>query len=105
MTTPIPDWAKMAHSLDVEDLSVDHSYHRPLPKAFLKEVSTNFDSNAVGYLTVSKRNDGSTVVVDGQTRLEAAKAVGLKRVPCIVFRGLSSSEEAKLFIALNTRAK
>lgn len=62
-----------------------------------------FDWNFLGTVSVSEREDGSRIAVDGQHRLALVDAIGEPGVDmkCEVFIGLTLAQEAALFIGLN----
>lgn len=85
--------------LTAGDIKVDTRYQRGLNLAQVERIASQFDPGAFGTITVSRRNDGSLWVLDGQHRLAALQHMnwGDQRVPCIVYDGLSLDDEAKLF--------
>jgi hypothetical protein len=83
--------------LDV--LEIDDRYQRPLNKGRVAKMVKEFDERRFGVLEVSQRN-GHASVFDGQHRLEVARALGMKDVPCLVHGNLTPEEEAELFVAL-----
>lgn len=85
--------------LSLSRLIVDDAYQRPLT-SFVDKIINKFDPALVGCLVVSGRQHGKYAVVDGQTRMEAMKELGMTECPCIVYTGLSQGEEASLFARL-----
>lgn len=94
--------------LDVDRLFVDPAYQRPLT-TFSQKIEKNFDPALVGTLVVSERTEGDLAgyyaIVDGQTRAAAIASLAARdearlAVPCLVYRGMSQAEEAKLFARL-----
>jgi hypothetical protein len=76
------------------------SYQRPEPDDRVARLTENWEMIRCGSLIVSKR--GSTLfLVDGQTRVSAARRRGLDRLPSIVLFGLTEKEEAGVFLSLN----
>ncbi|MFJ1954506.1 hypothetical protein ACIOGT_25130 [Streptomyces microflavus] len=67
------------------------------------KMKVGFDPEKLGVLTVSLRDDGSLVWLDGQRRGALAEAAGKAQlaVPMQVFRELSLAEEADIFLGLN----
>lgn len=51
---------------------------------------------------VSKRKDGSLWVLGGNMKTRAAKALGMDKIPCFIFEGLSSKEEKDIVIKDNS---
>jgi hypothetical protein len=66
----------------------------------------DFDEWAIGVLLLSRRPDGTLVILDGQHRAAALRQVGVpgnaKVVPAFVYEGLSQTQEAHLFVGHNT---
>lgn len=94
--------------LKIGELSVDPRVQRQLDPARVRKLADDWDSRMIGVLTVSRRSDGSTVVLDGQTRLRALEAVVAEAeaealVTCEVFEGLTFAEEAAMFLKHNDR--
>lgn len=90
--------------IPVGKLNIDHMYQRNLVMPWAKWIADHFQKDLVETLQVSFR-DGRYWVFDGQHTLTALK---LKfnddnyPVMCKVYRGLSRTEEAKLFYEFNT---
>lgn len=83
-------------------LTVDPAVQRSLVGNWSRKLTGNFNPNSLGTLTVSARDDGTIVILDGQHRHAAALAAGHKEpMPCIVHSGLSRDQEAAMFIQLN----
>ena len=74
------------------------SYQRPLEK-FVEQIVKRFNPALLGVLTVSERprRGKKYAVIDGQTRREAMKRLGLEKAPCLVFYNLGEEQEAVLF--------
>lgn len=87
-----------------DEIIVDERYQRPVEEFRVKKIAEGFDETLFGVLEVSRRN-GKCAVFDGQHRLEAAKALGMKDVPCLIHEGLSAEAEAKLFVRLQRERK
>lgn len=90
--------------LKVEQLCVDSSYQRSTEtkrgQALIKRVAEKFRWSLCGVVLVSRR-DGKLWVVDGQHRVEAARARGIREMLCLVFTVASKAEEAAVFVAAN----
>jgi hypothetical protein len=86
--------------LPIEKLFIDERYQRNLNIKMVKRITDNFDSKAIGVLTVSKRDFGYAII-DGQHRYYAAKKIGIRALECEVFESLSLSNESKLFSTIN----
>lgn len=92
---------QVAH-LRLADLSLDSNYQRPVDPNRVARMAAKFNPDALGTLTVSRRSDGTLVIIDGQHRGSAGTAVGYgEKVPCLVYVGLSLADEAVLYLALN----
>jgi hypothetical protein len=91
--------------LPLGKLGIDRRVQRTsINKAHVKEIASDFDPGAFRFLTVSRRPDGSFVVLDGQHRMLALRSLGHEDgtlVPCDVRSGLSLQQEAALFRLLN----
>lgn len=96
--------------LPVSELQFDEEINRPVNKARVDSIAASFNPEWVGVLTVSERTNGRGVgyfIIDGQHRARALMKMGWadQRVPCHVRRDLTQSDEAGLFVGLNTTAK
>jgi hypothetical protein len=90
--------------LPISVLNGDSDYQRPLNDRRVQTIMDNFDADAFGILTVSRRVDGSYWLIDGNHRKEALLRMGWKgnqQVECKVFRGLSPEQEAELFCKID----
>jgi len=89
--------------LRADRLAVDHRFERPLNVRKVRQIANSFDPDAIGVLYVSKREDGSVVILDGQHRWRAILEMGWgdQRVPCHQYEGLSLQDEARLFRLYN----
>lgn len=86
-------------SLPVKDL-LKADYNRPINPQRVKKIVNEYDEAQIGALRVNKRN-GKFYVVDGQHRLEALKALGIRDVMCEISFGLTYQEEAYLYVKLD----
>ena len=99
----------------VDDLSVDPRVQRQLDVRRVRKLANDWDPKMVGVLTVSHRLPGSTegtdgtvaleefIVLDGQTRWTAAQEAGVTQMTAEVFDGLTTAEEASIFLKHNDR--
>lgn len=89
--------------LSVKEISIDPSYQRSLDGSRVDSMAKNFDESRIGVPVLSLRKDGTSVVLDGQHRVEAMRRSGMTdlKILCEVHNGLSLSEEAALFLRLN----
>lgn len=89
--------------LPLKQLIVD-TYQRPLT-SFVQRIVKAFDPALIGTIIVSKRSAKSYAIIDGQTRVEGMKEVGLKDAPCLVYVGLTPAQEADLFAKFQTERR
>lgn len=89
--------------IEVENLSTDSSFNRPLNMARVQKIADEFDPDAFGALIISSRNDGRKVILDGQHRAAAVLYMQWKgqKLPCYVYYGLTIEREAELFAVMN----
>lgn len=92
-TTSRKEW------VNVENIATDPKYQRVLDMRRAQKIADNLDPDGLGMLTLSRRKDGSLVVVDGQHRVEALRLAGYgdASIQCEVFDELSVKEEASIF--------
>jgi hypothetical protein len=88
-------WGKRIADIPVDLLDLDHSYQR-VETGNAKKIADNWDKDACEFLLVSYRN-GKFYIIDGQHRFIAAKIKGIASLPCVIFSGLTRSEEARRF--------
>lgn len=90
--------------IPVSALSIDRRVQREEfnPKK-VENIVANFNPAALGIISVSERDDGSLVIVDGWHRWEAYRRISdnAGQLRCDVYSGLTLSEEAELFLLLN----
>jgi hypothetical protein len=89
--------------LPADKITIDRDYQRDLRGSWVRRLASDFDPDKFGALEVSRRIDGTLVVLNGQHRLAAVEALGWteQTVPCLVYENLSPSEEASVFVGLN----
>ena len=87
--------------IDVNLIKIDIAVQREMQETHVSKILKKFDPQAFGRLTVSQREDGYYYCSNGQHRLECAKRLGLKEVPCIVIKNNSIKEEGESFIKVN----
>ena len=96
-------------SLSVVDLEIDPSVQRPQNRGKIEKIFKHFTPAALGVLSVSRRNTGRLILLDGQSRYEALVRKlpegGPEKVECKVFDGLTRKQEAILFDTLNDSTK
>ena len=93
-----------------EELRLDDSYQRSTDngasRSLIKRIAKGWDWRMCLPLVVSKRDDGSLWVIDGQHRLAAAKLRGdIPFLPCCVGVYGSVADEAAMFVAMNRSRK
>lgn len=91
-------------SIPVGLLRICDKYQRPVDNAHVNELATPFDRIYANCLITSYR-DGYFWILDGQHRYKAAILSGIKSLACIVYTGLTSHKEAKIFKDLNVKQK
>jgi hypothetical protein len=108
MSTNGPEPAENTRLIRVGDLSTDPRVNtRPVDEKWVNARMDRFNADAMGALVVSRRADGTTVILDGQHRAALAKDVRGEDFPvlCVVHEGLSLATEAALFRGLNSARK
>jgi hypothetical protein len=98
------DWPYDFEVIELEKLFVDKRYQRPLT-SFWQTVRDEFNPAQVGTLVVAPRKHDRYAVIDGQTRVEAMRELGIPAAPCLVYTELSHAQEAKLFADLQTKRR
>ncbi|WP_257540579.1 DUF6551 family protein [Sphingobium sp. CFD-1] len=92
------------------ELSLDDSYQRATDSStsqtLIRKIAHNWDWRMCLPLVVSKRDDGTLWVIDGQHRLAAATLRGdIQYLPCCVAVYGSVADEAAMFVAMNRTRK
>ncbi len=82
--------------IDLADITID-DYQRELNNPRTQRIANDFDANKAGVLTVSRRDNGTYAVMDGQHRLCAMRKLGITKAHCIVVDKLTYEQEAKFF--------
>lgn len=90
-------------NVKVEDLKVDRSYQRELSIPLVETIKNNWDEVASELVLVSRREDGSLHIINGQHRTAAARLLNLKKIPARVIDGLTVEQEAALRLKTNVR--
>lgn len=88
--------------IPLDQMKVNPLAQREVTQARVDHLVATFDLAQVGTPTVNLR-DGSWWVVDGQHRIEALRQLGFtnEKIQCWTHEGLSSEEEAEMFLKLN----
>jgi hypothetical protein len=86
---------------------IDLRVQRPEDPQRMANLAEDFNILAMGVPTVSRRSNGTYVLLDGQTRFGALKLLGSAddQFPCTVYEGLSLEQEAEMFRKLNNTKK
>lgn len=90
--------------IKVSDLIVDPKVQRiELDDKKVHKIEANYNPDALGTLTVSRRKDSSQVILDGWHRQQATKMKlgDDAQLYCRVFEGLTFKEECQMFLDLN----
>lgn len=99
-TPPTLEW------IDIDRLQIDPVYQRVTEgvqsKRIIKSMVHSWDWRLCLPLSISRRDDGALLVVDGQHRLFGARDRGdIPHLPCVVSSHANAAEEARTFVALN----
>lgn len=94
---------KITSTVKANDLKIDHSYQRVPSQAKIDKIIKNFNSSAIGVVTLSIRENNDLYIIDGQHRVEALKKMGLgdRDLNAIVLFNLTVAQEAELFVTMN----
>jgi hypothetical protein len=97
--------APQPSKLFLDNLMVDPEVQRSVDHVWVRrELEKGFKPNALGAIVVSSRKNGTYHVIDGQHRVELCKEFGYAQpLDCLVYKGLSLSDEALMFLVLNNR--
>ena len=87
--------------LMLDALFIDHNYQRMLVEPKVKRLVKNWNPVGCGYLVVSRRSVDRYAILDGQHRYRAMNQLGIESCGCLVYEGLSRTDEAKAFQLLN----
>jgi len=104
-----PDTAPDQHASSIEwvalkDVFTDHDVNtRPIDYPWVEARVEKFDPDKLGVPVVSKRDDGRYACLDGQNRIELCRRAGFgdSKIECQVFHGLTTAQEAALFLGRN----
>ena len=95
--------SKISSLVKVSDLVIDYTYQRqPLMKK-VNKIAKNFDSDILGVIICSMREDGSLAVIDGSHRVHAMREKGMNdySVNALIYFDLDIKDEARIFAMLN----
>lgn len=87
----------------LDDLNIDHSYQRDLDANLVQSIARNWDIVGAGPITVSRREDGSLWIINGQHRAAAARVAGETEILAQVVEGYDRESEAGLRLKMNHR--
>lgn len=86
------------------DLTVDARVQRDLYPPRVRRIVEDFTPAGLGTIVVSRRDDGTNIVLDGRHRCAAAEQTGYTgKMHCEVHHGLSLKDEARMFLTLNSQ--
>jgi uncharacterized protein DUF6551 len=89
----------------LRDIITDPRFNRPISDQWVARLVADFDVARLGRIALSRRDDGTLVILDGQHRCRALRDKGVpddaKVIPADVYEGLGRSAEALLFVHLN----
>jgi hypothetical protein len=87
------------------DVKVGTYQREPNPRR-VNEIAEGFDPDVFGAVLLSQRDDG-VYALDGQHRVAAVivkwGSDTSKKIPCLVYRGLSVEDEARIYFKMNKR--
>lgn len=91
-------------------LDIDPEYQRSMDSSssqtLVRKIAQHWNWDLCQPLVVSRRDDGSMFVIDGQHRLAAAKLRGdISVLPCVVTQFSSVADEAASFVHLNQQRR
>jgi hypothetical protein len=89
--------------LHASKMFIDNGYQRPVSKEKINDMLKSFDEKALTALIVSKRENGTYAVIDGQHRYQAGKIAGVEYFNCLVYDGLEYKVEADMFHKINVK--
>lgn len=90
--------------IPLRKIRTDHDVNtRLIDFNWVEKRVADFDPDKLGVPTVSEREDGTFVWLDGQNRGELCRRAGWgdQSIECRVFKGLTKGQEAALFLGLN----
>lgn len=96
----------LPYRFEIVDLKylITDAYQRPLT-TFVDKIEKNFDPALVGTVCLSERSKREYAVIDGQTRAEGMRRIGITSVPAIVYENLTRQQEAALFSKFQTERR
>lgn len=91
--------------MPLNHLRVDTEVYQRTTQKHWKHICQNWSSDKCDDLIVNYREDGYFYVMDGQHRLQAARAKGIESLNCRCFVGLTIKEEAQWYADQNKGTK
>lgn len=89
--------------LHAKEFSIDLKVQRLLNEGRAEKMAEDFQPQALGLITASKRADGHVYCLDGGHRISAARKAGYDGLLATrLFTDLTLEEEAQLFLTLNS---
>jgi len=87
--------------VSIDDMDID-TYQRPLDLKRAEKIGAEFNPDVFGYPTLSLRESGRYVIIDGQHRIYGLRHAGWngQLIQCRVHRNLTRAQEAALFVQL-----
>jgi hypothetical protein len=89
----------------LRDLITEPKFNRPISEQWVARLVADFQVSRLGRIALSRREDGTLIILDGQHRIRALRDKGVpedsKVIPADVYTDLSRAEEALLFVHLN----
>jgi hypothetical protein len=91
-------------TIPASDIIYDKRICRGLNEAWIARALSAYDPAHLGIICVSRRTDGTVVILDGLQRCELKKRAegDAALITCLAWSGLTLQEEAQLFIYLNS---
>lgn len=102
---PIGVAAAELHHVSPFDLEIDENYQRNLNGSMVRAMVSTFDPALFGVLEVNFRESGDLFIIDGQHRVHVARQLNLPTVPVRMHFGLTSEQEATLFVFFQSRRR
>jgi hypothetical protein len=102
------DLGKRGRNMQINkrELRMDGVYQRDGDIYRARRIASNFRWAAFGMVIVSERENGNYYVIDGGHRVLAAMMrPDVDNIPCVVFSGLSRTEEAAAFVYYNAKRR
>lgn len=97
------DTQEFGVDVKVDGITQKLAYQRPVVPSRLRKLTQRFDPAMMGEILAVREDDGSLTVLDGQHRVELAKALGQPSVKAEVLTGVSDADRGRLFLGRNDR--